>query len=255
MTLLNKTNTLVIVPAYNEQDSIVSVIEEIKATGFPFVVIDDGSTDETRNRAIAAGARTVSLPFNAGVGAAMKCGMNYALTKRYKAIIQCDADGQHKPKYFQILIHEANKSESVIVIGSRFNQTQRNMSIGVAKNIGIRILSNIFSKHAKNPVTDPTSGFRVTKAELIRKLVQHQPNFYLADTIYPLQMASILGLQVSEVSVQISERTGGTPSTSYFRSFGYFFRVLFESQTIQGALRHELRKSNMLKLDQSHVEN
>jgi glycosyltransferase involved in cell wall biosynthesis len=66
MTLLDKTNTLITISAYNEQDSIVAVIEEVKATGFPFVVIDDGSTDETRTRVISAGARTISLPFNAG---------------------------------------------------------------------------------------------------------------------------------------------------------------------------------------------
>ena len=66
MTLLDRTNTPIIISAYNEQDSIVAVIEEIKTTGFPFVVIDDGSTDETRTRVISAGARTISLPFSAG---------------------------------------------------------------------------------------------------------------------------------------------------------------------------------------------
>ena len=68
MNLLSKSNTLIIVPAFNEQDSIVSVITEIKTTGFPYIVIDDGSTDKTRKRDIGAGARTISLPFNAGVG-------------------------------------------------------------------------------------------------------------------------------------------------------------------------------------------
>ena len=104
MTLLDKTNTLVIVPAFNEQDSIVAVIEEIKATGFPFVVIDDGSTDETRNRAISAGARTISLPFNAGVGCAVRCGFRYAVDNKYHAAIQIDADGQHPVSYLKHLI-------------------------------------------------------------------------------------------------------------------------------------------------------
>ena len=142
MTLLDKTNTLIIVPAYNEQDSIVAVIEEIKATGFSFVVIDDGSTDETRNKAISAGARTISLPFNAGVGGSLKCGFQYAVMHGYAAVIQCDADGQHPTKDFESLINHANANSSHLVIGSRFTRENELMLTSQPHNAATKILSS-----------------------------------------------------------------------------------------------------------------
>ena len=235
--MFDRTNTIVIVPAYNEQETIVSVIEKIVETGFPFVVIDDGSTDQTRNRAISAGARTISLPFNEGVGGAMRCGMKFALENHYEAIIQCDSDGQHNPLYFERLVQAANECGSGIVIGSRFIDPDLNMKVGISKNIGIKVLSKLVSEHQDSLITDPTSGCRLTKGSLIREVLRCQPNFYLADTIFPLLLAKILGHKVSEVSVEISERAGGIPSTSYITSIGYFVKILFESQSLAGAYR------------------
>lgn len=237
MTPLDKTNTLVIVPAYNEQETIVSVIEKINETGFPFVVVDDGSTDETRNMAISAGARTISLPFDEGVGGAMRCGIRFALEKHFEAIIQCDADGQHNPRYFECLIQAANECGSEIVIGSRFIHSDLNMKVGISKNIGIKVLSKLVSENQDCLITDPTSGCRLTKEVLIREVIRCQPNFYLADTIFPLLIAGMLGHKVSEVSVEISERAGGIPSASYLKSLGYFVKILFESQSLAGVYR------------------
>ena len=243
MTLLDKTNTLVIVPAYNEQDSIVSVIEEIKTTGFPFVVIDDGSTDETRIRAIEAGARTISLPFNAGVGGSIKCGMRFALDNQFEAVIQCDADGQHSPLYFEKLVQKSNKVESVIIIGTRFSDISSKMPIELTKFIGIKILSKVVLKRQKFNVSDPTSGFRLTRKELMIKLVRHQPNFYLADTIFPLQVAKILNLGVSEVPVEMCKRKFGESSASFLGAIAFFVRVVFERQSLSAVFRDNSTKS------------
>lgn len=236
-TVLDRTNTIVVVPAFNEQETIVSVIEKIRETGFPFVVIDDGSTDETRKMAISAGARTISLPFNGGIGGAMRCGMRFALEKHFEAIIQCDADGQHNPRYFECLIQAANECGSGIVIGSRFIHSGLNMKVGISKDAGINILSKLVSKNQDWLITDPTSGCRLTKGVLIREVIRCQPNYYLADTIFPLLLAKILGHKVSEVSVEISERAGGFPSASYLNSIGYFVKILFESQSLAGVYR------------------
>jgi glycosyltransferase involved in cell wall biosynthesis len=243
MTLLDKTNTLVIVPAYNEQDSIVSVIEEIKATGFSFVVIDDGSTDQTRKRAISAGARTISLPFNAGVGGAMRCGMKFALANNVQAVIQCDADGQHSPPYFEHLIGVANEVGSEIVVGSRFNRNESGIAISSSKKIGIKILAKIVSTRKGCLITDPTSGFRLTRRVLIREVVRCQSSFYLADTIIPLRLTKILGFRVSEVSVEMTERVSGIPSTTYLKSIGYFVKVMFEALSLAGIYRRTLTRT------------
>ncbi|NBO57073.1 MAG: glycosyltransferase family 2 protein, partial [Actinobacteria bacterium] len=143
MTLLDRSNTLIVVPAYNEQDSIIPVIEEVKETGFPFVVIDDGSTDETRRRSIAAGARTISLPFNAGVGSALKCGFQHAVQRGFGAVIQCDADGQHPTESFESLIRHANTNDSHLVIGSRFSGEDGEFQLSAPRKVAMSVLSAI----------------------------------------------------------------------------------------------------------------
>ena len=209
MTVLNKSNTLVIVPAYNEQDSIVSVIEDIKATGFPFVVIDDGSTDDTRNRAIATGARTISLPFNAGVGGALKCGFQYAVGKGFHAVIQCDADNQHPVSQFNDLLVAANASSAKIVIGSRFISEFQIMKINKSRRFAMRVLAFIATRATKNKITDATSGFRIISQPLLREFAESFPTYYLGDTFEALVVAGRANYQVSEIGAQLKDRTIG----------------------------------------------
>ena len=214
MTQIEKTNTLVIVPAFNEQDSIVSVIEEIKATGFPFVVIDDGSTDETRNRAIAAGARTISLPFNAGVGGALKCGFQHAIEHGYQAVIQCDADGQHPTKDFESLINHANLQSSHLVIGSRFTVDKKTMHVTKLRKFAMQMLSNVAKRMNQVEVTDTTSGFRLIAQPLLGQFAQRFPDYYLGDTFEALNVAVSNDYSVSQISVPFTNRTQGTSSAS-----------------------------------------
>jgi len=213
MTLLNKTNTLVIVPAYNEQESIVSVIEEIKATGFSFVVIDDGSTDETRNRAIAAGARTISLPFNAGVGGALKCGFRFAHEHGFLAIVQCDADGQHQSEFIEKLVEEANCGKSHIVLGSRFCGNSSMKDLQIFKKFCINTLAVIMSTHAGTKISDPTSGFRLVRSPLIGEFSASFPAYYLGDTFEAVCVAAKSGYFVTELPVQMRDRQAGVPSS------------------------------------------
>jgi glycosyltransferase involved in cell wall biosynthesis len=226
MTLFNKTNTLVVVPAYNEQDSIVSVIEEIKATGFPFVVIDDGSTDETRNRAIAAGARTISLPFNAGVGGSLKCGFQYAVQQDYKAVIQCDADGQHPTKCFSHLIDSANSSSSHLVIGSRFTSNKETMDLGKTRKFAMRVLSRVAKRANQVEVTDTTSGFRMISEPLLGQFAQNYAGYYLGDTFEALNVAASNGYSVGQITVPFSNRAYGKSSASSIHAASNILKIL-----------------------------
>ena len=226
MTLLDKTNTLVVVPAYNEQDSIVSVIEEIKATGFPFVVIDDGSTDGTRNRAISAGARTISLPFNAGVGGSLKCGFQHAVTHGYAAVIQCDADGQHPTKDFESLVNHANIHSSHLVIGSRFSGDESTMHVSRPRKLAMKMLSSVAKRTNQVEVTDTTSGFRLISQPLLGQFAQRFPGYYLGDTFEALNVAASNNYSVSQISVPFSNRTQGTSSASNAYAISNIVKIL-----------------------------
>ena len=186
MTLLDKTNTLIIVPAYNEQDSIVAVVEEIKATGFPFVVIDDGSTDETRKRSIEAGARTISLPFNFGVGGALKCGFSYAVQSQYEAVIQFDADGQHKSLHIPDLVASANTSNSVLIIGSRHRSVDNANDVAYFKKFVMKMLVRLAQRQTNVELSDTTSGFRLIREPLLSAVSKSFPTNYLGDTFEAL---------------------------------------------------------------------
>lgn len=226
MTLLDRSNTLVVVPAYNEQYSIVAVIEEIKATRFPFVVIDDGSTDETRNRAIATGARTISLPFNAGVGGSLKCGFRYAVEHGYSAVIQCDADGQHPTKDFEKLVNYANVHSSHLVIGSRFGSNEATMHISRLRKLAMKMLSSTAKRTTQVGVTDTTSGFRLISQPLLGQFAQRFPGYYLGDTFEALIVAASNGYSISEIFVPFSERAQGKSSASNTYAISNIVKIL-----------------------------
>jgi glycosyltransferase involved in cell wall biosynthesis len=214
MTRLDRTNTLVIVPAFNEQDSIVSVIDDIKATGFPFVVIDDGSTDETRNRAMSAGARTISLPFNAGVGGALKCGFTFAVKNGYQAVIQCDADGQHPTKCFERLVDYASATSSHLVVGTRVIGAPETMQVSKPRKAAMQCLALITNKRHKINVSDTTSGFRLISEPLLSQFAKIFPEYYLGDTFEALNVAASKGYLVRGVPVTLSNRAHGNSSSS-----------------------------------------
>ena len=101
---------LVVVPAWNEEASIANVVHDLKSHGFDVLVVDDGSTDKTFYEAHKCGATVLRLPFNLGVGAALRCGFKFAVVNGYQVVIQCDADGQHPIEHISDLLQtlEAN---------------------------------------------------------------------------------------------------------------------------------------------------
>ena len=203
---------LVVVPAWNEQASIAKVISELKTRGFDVLVVDDGSTDKTSFIARQNGAITIRLPFNLGVGGALRCGFKYAVQHGYQAVVQCDADGQHPVDHIELLISTATQGNFHMVIGSRFLNSEGRMELSFIRRLAMRILSRSASRASKTLITDATSGFRVIAAPLLRELAEKLPAYYLGDTYEALVSAGRAGYRIREIPAPLMEREHGKSS-------------------------------------------
>lgn len=217
---------LIIVPAWNESESIGAVIKEIE-NALPFVdvlVVDDGSTDGTAVVAREAGAVALTLPYNLGVGGAMRLGYRYARDRGYDVAIQVDADGQHDPAYVPELIDAL--STSALVIGARF-AGEGEYTVRGPRKWAMAMLSRVLSRLARTKLTDTTSGFRACNRELIELFAQWYPAEYLGDTVETLVRILRLGYKVSQIPVAMRPRTTGTPSQSPLKAMLYLARAFF----------------------------
>lgn len=211
MTFLEK-RVLVVVPAWNEEPSIAAVIEQLRKENYDVLVIDDGSTDLTRFVAINSGALVASLPFNLGVGAALRCGFRYAIQHGYTVVVQCDADGQHPVEHIHQLVHTLIDTDLDMVIGSRFLNKVGNMELSAIRRFAMSILAYSASRATKSKITDATSGFRAFSLPLLQELAMKLPPYYLGDTYEALVSAGRAGYQVREIPAPLEERTHGKSS-------------------------------------------
>jgi glycosyltransferase involved in cell wall biosynthesis len=218
--------TLIVVPAWNESGSIESVIHEIRAVlpGVDVLVVDDGSRDDTGLKARAAGATVARLPYNLGVGAAMRLGYRYARAHGYDYVVQCDADGQHDPRYVPQLIEKLTEAD--IVIGARFAGAG-NYRVRGPRRWAMVLLSLVLSRMARTKLTDTTSGFRATNRRAIDLFAGWYPVEYLGDTVETLIYAVRRGFTVRQVPVAMRARMAGTPSHSPVKAMIYLFRAAF----------------------------
>lgn len=216
--------TLIAIPAYNEEESIGAVLADLQQHRSleHVVVIDDGSRDSTYRIARASGVRVIRHPINLGVGAAMGTAFKYAARHEYQALVQLDADGQHRPEFLEVLLDQIGTAD--IVVGSRFADGGY-FRTTLARRTVMRIIAWVVSTYARSRLTDVTSGFRVSGPRAIALFSQHYPVEYLGDTVESIVLASRQGLTVKEVSVAMSERFGGLPSQSFFRAFLYTGRI------------------------------
>jgi glycosyltransferase involved in cell wall biosynthesis len=216
---------LIIIPAWNESASIADVIAEVHSElpAYDVLVVNDGSTDDTERVALAAGAKVVSLPYNLGVGGAMRLGYRYAAENDYDVAIQLDADGQHDPRYVPQLID--GLSQASIVIGARFAGVG-DYQVRGPRRWAMTLLSRVLSRMAKTKLNDTTSGFRACDREIIRLFAQWYPVEYLGDTVETLVRVIRLGHQVGQVPVAMRPRTAGMPSNSPVKATIYLGRAL-----------------------------
>jgi glycosyltransferase involved in cell wall biosynthesis len=216
-------DTLVIMPAWNESESIGNTIREVFEFGPPcdVLVVDDGSRDNTAQVARAAGATVLQLPFNMGVGGAMRTGFKYAKSHGYSQVIQVDADGQHDPRDIKAVLDGLQHAD--IAIGARFAD-KGNYTVRGPRKWAMKVLAWTISRVAGTTLTDVTSGFRAANMKAIRQYVDHYPAEYLGDTIDSLVVAIRSGCTVRQVAVSMRARQGGTPSHDPIKAAIYLGR-------------------------------
>lgn len=215
---------LVVVPALNEAHSVASVVAEVRATvpDAGCVVIDDGSTDDTAVAARAAGAEVLMLPFNLGVGGAMRTGFRFALANGYDVVLQVDADGQHDPKQITNLV--AGLTDADIVIGARFAGVGDYSARG-PRRWAMRLLAVVVSRVAHQQLTDATSGFKAMGPRAVALFARTYPAEYLGDTIEALVIAGRAGLRIRQRPTAMRPRQAGEPSHRFGKSAVYLLRA------------------------------
>lgn len=229
---------LMVIPAYNEEDNIVRVVNTIKEQykEYDYVVVNDGSTDHTSKRCHKNGVEIIDLPVNLGLAGAFQAGLKYAYQKNYDCVLQFDADGQHKPEYIKDMLEKLEQGYD-IVIGSRFINKRKERSL---RMIGARMLTVAIKLTTGKRIADPTSGMRMFNKAMIKEFAVNMNYGPEPDTIsYLLKQ----GASIAEVQVEMDERIAGTSYLSFTKSAMYMFRMLTSIFFIQ----------NFRKRDDKHV--
>lgn len=223
---LRPEQVLVIIPAWNEEGSVAETVLEVRSTnpGVRVLVVDDGSSDATAERAREAGALVCSLPYNLGVGGAMRAGFRYALRHRFQVAVQIDADGQHDPRFLPGLL--AGLAEANVVIGARFADKSETYQASRIRRFAMIVLARVLSAMAHTRLTDVTSGFRVADRQALRLFAEHYPADYLGDTVESLVIAVRSGLVVRQQPTQMRARQAGQASQSPLKASLYLARAV-----------------------------
>jgi len=223
--MISADRTLIVLPAFNEQQSLPAVLAEVSSVmaSADLLVIDDGSTDRTSAVANRAGVDVVTLPFNLGVGGALRAGFRYAERYGYRQMVQVDADGQHDPREIPNLLRPLDRAD--LVIGARF-AGRGGYEVDRARKLAMNVLARSLSRRTHAVLTDTTSGFRAFGPRAIALFAREYPAEYLGDTVEALLMAARENLSVVQVPVVMRARTGGTPSHSAISSALLLARTL-----------------------------
>lgn len=217
---------LVVVPALNEAASVGDVVRRVRSAlpAADVLVVDDGSTDSTARSARAAGAQVVSLPYNLGVGGAMRTGFRFAERRDYDAVVQVDADGQHDANYLPQLL--AALAGADVAVGARFAGVG-DYSVKGPRAWAMKALAWAVSRIVRSRLTDVTSGYRAAGRRAIRVWARHYPAEYLGDTVEALVILHRSGLRITQVPVAMRPREHGVASQRALGSVVYLGRATF----------------------------
>lgn len=223
---LTQARALVIIPAFNEEGSIAGVLERLseQRIALDVLVVNDGSSDSTARVARSMGAQVLDLPFNLGVGGAVRAGYVFAREHEYPVVVQIDADGQHDPREIELLLASLSKAD--VVIGARFAGAG-DYAVRGPRRWAMRVLARVVSSRAHCRLSDVTSGFRATNRRGISVFADHYPAEYLGDTVESLMIALRAGLTIDQVPVSMMRRAHGRSSQSAMRSFVHLVRTSF----------------------------
>lgn len=213
---------LIIVPAYNEEQNLKRVIDHLLETcpRYDYVIINDGSTDRTKEICEENQYHVIHHPVNRGLTGAMQTGMNYALEHGYDMALQFDADGQHLPEYIEDMVTCMEESNCDIVIASRYYKTKMPVRL---RTVGGRMISAAIWMTTGKFLADPTSGMRLYKRNIINLLVENTKFAPEPDTVAYLMR---MGADVHEVKVKMEERTSGQSYLTPKNATKYMIRVL-----------------------------
>jgi glycosyltransferase involved in cell wall biosynthesis len=219
------TRVLVVLPALNEGRSVGTVVRDVRERypRYDVLVVDDGSSDNTASIAEGAGAVVCRLPFNLGVGGAMRTAYKYAERHGYHVVVQVDADGQHDPAYIEKLVDGLTDAD--LVIGARFAGVGE-YKAAFARRLAMRMLARALTRLARSPLTDVTSGYRAAGPRCIEVFALHYPAEYLGDTVESLVIALRTGSTVRQLPVEMRVRAHGSPSQSPVKAAIYLLRAI-----------------------------
>jgi len=221
----NSTKVLVIIPAFNEHETLPSTLAELKRTvpDFDVVVVDDGSKDDTADLAEANGVICLRLPFNLGIGGALRTGFRFAVERGYGRAIQFDADGQHDASQIAAILAPLDDGAD-LVIGSRF-AGMGDYHVGRSRGVAMGILRWSIQRLAGQKFSDTSSGFRAFNSDMLAMFATDYPIEYM-DSAEALVLACRADFDVREVPVTMRERSGGQASNRSFRLVYHYLRVL-----------------------------
>lgn len=213
---------LLIIPAYNEAENIVAVVNNLKnlaSTKYDYVIINDGSKDETAKLCKEHAFNLIDLPINLGLAGAFQTGMKYALKHGYDYVVQYDGDGQHNPQYIEGMLKMAERKQLDIVIGSRYVAEKKPFTPRMLGNTLIEMC--IYITTGKK-IKDPTSGMRLYNKRMIRKLATTMNYGPEPDTISYLIRC---GAKVDEYQVHMNARVAGESYLNLTRSIKYMYHM------------------------------
>lgn len=215
---------LLIIPAYNEAKNIESVVNNIiqNYPQYDYLIVNDGSRDNTAEICEKNHYNYISLPLNLGIGGAVQTGYLYALKNNYSIAIQIDGDGQHDIQYVEKIIEPLLKGEADIAIGSRFI-TKEGFQSSASRRLGIQILSKLILLLCFKNVKDVTSGFRAVNQRFIKIYAENYPNDYPEPEA--IVIALVHGGKIKEIPVVMLERENGTSSINFRKSIYYMIKV------------------------------
>lgn len=224
---LSRPRVLIIVPAYNESESIAAVLGGLAALSRPHdvLVVSDGSTDATAELARAGGATVLDLSCNMGVGAAMQAGYQFADENGYDIAVQFDGDGQHRADQIETLIAPVASGEAHMSIGSRW-LGERDYEFPLDRRLGSRMLAGLVTMLLRRRFGDPTSGFRAASRRTIRFFSRHYPQAWLGDTVEALVELSRHGYRVVEVPAKMLPRQSGQSAAGLLKGVLHTLRII-----------------------------
>jgi len=217
---------LVIVPAFNEELSISSVVTELVSNGFTVLVVDDKSTDNTAQIAERCGAMVVRLSVNLGVGGALRTGFRFAVEHGYHRVVQVDGDGQHPVRQIPDLLKAAAAYGAHLVIGSRYLSSESTLLPSQTRKFAMRILALVSSRASGTSITDSTSGFRTIAEPLLSEFADSFPRHYLGDTFEAVVRAGRSGYRIIEIPAALRPRQFGQPTVGTARGIILVARTL-----------------------------